>query len=229
MQAGALDLHPSVRILHPVPTLYHPPALLIGLIVGFYWARVLRLVLKVRKRTGRAANFVPPERLGRALRAVWYPTVSLWILLPWLAALWRPVAAQLWYEAPWVAWPAVAVAAVALGLTMVCWRRMGTSWRMGIDPGETTALVVTGPFAWVRHPIYVLSAILMLASLAAVPHPVLAAAAVLHLAFLQWEARREERHLLAAQGEPYRDYLRHVGRFVPKSVKPYDPAGGSAV
>ena len=99
---------------------------------------------------------------------------------------------------------------------------------MGIDPGETTALVITGPFAWVRHPIYALSSALMLASLAAVPHPALAVVAAIHLLFLQWEARREERHLLAAQGETYADYLRHVGRFTPKSAKPYRPAVSTA-
>lgn len=39
------------------------PALCVGLIVAFYWARVIKLVLKTRRLTGRAANFFPPETL----------------------------------------------------------------------------------------------------------------------------------------------------------------------
>lgn len=31
---------------------------------------------------------------------------------------------------------------------------MGDSWRIGVDEQENTTLVRTGPFKWVRHPIY---------------------------------------------------------------------------
>ncbi|HMB96109.1 MAG TPA: hypothetical protein VKK61_08735, partial [Tepidisphaeraceae bacterium] len=57
-------------------------ALCIGLIVAFYWARVLRLVYKARKQTGKSANFLPPEPIGRLLRILWYPTVVIWISQP---------------------------------------------------------------------------------------------------------------------------------------------------
>ena len=43
------------------------PGIVIGLLVGAYWARVLKLVLKARRETGRSANFLPPEPLGRAI------------------------------------------------------------------------------------------------------------------------------------------------------------------
>jgi len=56
--------------------LRNPPALAIGLIVGFYWARVIKLVLRPGVTRAGAANFVPPELLGRVLRIIWYPTVT---------------------------------------------------------------------------------------------------------------------------------------------------------
>jgi hypothetical protein len=31
---------------------------------------------------------------------------------------------------------------------------MGDSWRIGVDPSETTTLVRTGVFGWVRNPIF---------------------------------------------------------------------------
>jgi len=181
------------------------PALAIGLIVGFYWARVIKLVLKTRRDTGRAANFVPPELLGRILRIIWYPTVAAWIVVPLIITFVRRLPPPLvpLYTEPLITWPAVAVASAALYGTLICWRKMGRSWRMGIDPGEKTQLVFTGAYAYVRHPIYALSSLLI------------------HLTFLQWEARREERYLVQLHGADYGSYLSHVGRFVPKALRAY--------
>jgi protein-S-isoprenylcysteine O-methyltransferase Ste14 len=195
-------------------------ALCIGLIVGFYWARVLKLVYKTRKQTGRAANFLPPELLGRVLRILWYPTVVIWILQP-LAVASGIMRARFFH--PILGVIGVLIALFALLATMICWKRMGTSWRMGIDPGEKTQLICTGPYAYVRHPIYALSSLLMLASVIAVPKPLMIVVGLIHLIFLQWEARREEKYLLQTHGEEYGQYLRHVGRFCPRSLSPYQP------
>jgi len=192
------------------------PGLCIGIIVGFYWARVIKLVFKQRRRAGHSANFLPAELLGRTLRLIWYPLVALWIALPLLAAwgLLHPL-----YDLPLVQWGAVAVAVLALALTMVCWKRMGKSWRMGIDPNEKTQLIISGPYAYVRHPIYALSSLLMIASAIAVPSTAMIAIAVIHCALLQWEARREEKYLLQTHGQAYGNYLAGVGRFIPRSLK----------
>jgi protein-S-isoprenylcysteine O-methyltransferase Ste14 len=204
------------------------PALLIGLIVGFYWARVIKLVFKTRRLTGKAANFLPPEKLGALLRTIWYPTVALWVIVPLVCSVYpfadRPAVLA---RATWlpfiVSWVGAAVAFVALYLTMICWRRMGKDWRMGIDPDEKNTLIVTGPYARVRHPIYALSSLLMIASLVAVANVFLLILAVIHLLFLQWEARREERHMLSVHGDTYASYMKQVGRFVPTGR--YTPAG----
>jgi protein-S-isoprenylcysteine O-methyltransferase Ste14 len=189
------------------------PALCIGLVIGAYWARVIKLVMKARRRTGRDANFVPPEPLGRALRVIWYPIVGLWIAYPFFHA-WRPTG--LLYRLPIVRWIAVATAVLAFLATLVCWKKMGKSWRMGIDPNEKTQLVVSGPYAFVRHPIYALSSLLMIASVVAVPTAVMIVVGCIHLFFLQWEARREEQHLVRVHGESYAKYMTTVGRFIPK-------------
>ena len=60
------------------------PAVIVGLIIGIYWLCVLGLVAKTKREVGRAANFVPPERLGRFIRFVWIPLVVAWIFLPLL-------------------------------------------------------------------------------------------------------------------------------------------------
>src|SRR5262245_51560932 len=132
------------------------PAMIVGAILLIYWVRVLQMVRAAKKRAGHDANFIPPEKLGRMLRIIWIPTVALWIFVPLIGsmlniadfALLRP----LFYN-PAVQWIAVAVASAAFIVTWVCWINMGKSWRMGINPGEKTELVFTGPYAFVRHPI----------------------------------------------------------------------------
>lgn len=213
-----------------MPSVTELPPLLAGLVVGFYWARVIKLVIKARRKQGQSVHFVPPEPLGRALRILWYPTVVLWVLLPLAGGLWR--AAPTWIRPdrsmPALHWLGVGAALLCLLATMACWRRMGRHWRMGIDPNERNQLIVNGPFAFVRHPIYALSSLMALATLAAAPTPVLAVVVALHVLFLRWEARREEYHLLTVHGEPYLHYLRHVGRFLPRSLRAYQPPVASA-
>ena len=192
-------------------------ALILGVILAAYWSRVIRMVLKQRRRTGRDANFVPPEPLGRAIRIVWYPVVVAWVAHPFINAYKAHAPSMLAALVRHDALGAVGLvfAMAALAGSWICWKRMGKSWRMGIDPGESTQLIVTGPYAYVRHPIYALSSLLMIASVMVLPSPLMLALAVIHLTFLQWEARREERHLLATHGDAYAAYRARVGRFLP--------------
>ena len=197
----------------------HLPALLVGLIMALYWARVLRLAWKQKRRTGQAANLFPPETVGRLLRIVWFPTIALWIALPICAgsltraspALFRPL-----FQNLWISWIALAIAIGAFVATWICWKKMGTSWRMGIDPNDKTQLIVAGPYARLRHPIYALSSLLMICTMLILPSPVMLAVGIIHLSLLQWEARREEQYLIALHGPSYAQYAARTGRFLPR-------------
>jgi len=202
------------------------PALLLGIIVTVYWARVLKMVVKQRRRTGRDANFVPRETLGRTLRIIWYPAVILWIIIPFVAALWPGRIPGLNpYRLP-IAFPWIAafIAAACLILTWICWRKMGRSWRMGIDPDEKTQLIVSGPYAYVRHPIYALQILLALASMVVILSFAMVVTCGIIIIFLYWEARREEEYLLRLHGEIYGSYKNCVGGFFPRSFVPYRTA-----
>ncbi|MDB5304579.1 MAG: hypothetical protein JWM97_2128 [Phycisphaerales bacterium] len=219
---------PRLYTPHPSPDNSGPmlrslPPVLLGFVLAAYWGRVLRMAYKARRRTGRAANLVPGERLGKILRIVWAPAVLIWVVHPFLTAFLRRPPALLrpiYWSLP-AAWAAFTVAAACLALTVICWKKMGRAWRMGIDPSEQTPLIATGPFAYVRHPIYALSQTMMLASAVMIPSPLMLAAAAIHIALLQWESRREESHMLRVHGEPYARYRAAVGRFVPRSMNPY--------
>jgi len=190
----------------------------LGAIIGAYWLRVSKMARKSRRKTGRGANFIPAEKLGRRLRMVWIPVVAIWIAGPFLSAAARHPPALLrpiWID-PITAWLGAALAGGCFIATIFCWKTMGSSWRMGIDPAERTQLIVSGPYTWLRHPIYALSQMMMLASLVSLPSPLLLIAGTLHLVLLHWEARREECHMLVQHGEVYERYRARVGGFFPK-------------
>ncbi len=191
------------------------PCLIVGILMLAYWGRVARMAYKMRRKTGRAANFIPTEPLGKTLRIIWQPIVWAWIVLPIIAAF-RPAA-----DSPIIQWLGVVLAVAAFLATLSCWRRMGKSWRMGIDPTEKTTLIFTGPYAYVRHPIYGLSSLLMIATVMVLPTPLMMFVAIVHLMLLQWEARREERNLSRLHGQQYDDYRSRTGRFFPASVRAY--------
>jgi protein-S-isoprenylcysteine O-methyltransferase Ste14 len=202
--------------------------------MAIYWQQVAVMVARSRRRSGHGANFLPPEKTGRVIRAIWMPVIALWVLLPFVAFIarnphrfapaLRPMLAM-WHVPTMAKWIAVVVAIVALGATFVCWKRMGKSWRMGIDPNDRTQLISNGPYAYVRHPIYGLSTLLMLTTMLVIPSPLMVAAGVIHIILLQWEARREEMYLWKVHGEEYTRYMEQTGRFFPRWNKVHGMLG----
>ncbi|HXZ86794.1 MAG TPA: isoprenylcysteine carboxylmethyltransferase family protein [Myxococcota bacterium] len=113
---------------------------------------------------------------------------------------------------------AIGLCLLVLGfaLTVVAQRSMGTSWRMGVDRDEQTALVTHGVFARVRNPIYTGILLVLTGMLLLVPGPLAAAALGCTWLGLQIQVRAlEEPYLERVHGERYRSYARRTGRFVP--------------
>src|SRR5688572_5976459 len=118
-----------MRVCHCDARMPYIPALIFGVLLTIYWARVVRLVYKVRSTTGRSANFRPPERLGRALRFLWVPIVIVWIAQGYVAGLIPhdrlPRLVRPLFRNEILAWSSALVGIAALAATMVCWKKMG--------------------------------------------------------------------------------------------------------
>ncbi|HEV7771512.1 MAG TPA: isoprenylcysteine carboxylmethyltransferase family protein [Solirubrobacterales bacterium] len=110
----------------------------------------------------------------------------------------------------------LALASAGIAATFYAQVAMGTSWRIGVDPGERTELVTTGPFALVRNPIFAAMLPTALGLTMLVPSWVaLAGLAGLAVA-LELQVRVvEEPYLLQVHGDAYARYAAGVGRFVP--------------
>ena len=108
---------------------------------------------------------------------------------------------------------------VCPGVAGTLWAQfaMGDSWRIGVDAGARTALVASGPFRWVRNPIYTAMTAATLGLALLVPNPASLLALAALVAAVEIQVRFvEEPHLARAHGEPYRRYAALTGRFLPR-------------
>jgi protein-S-isoprenylcysteine O-methyltransferase Ste14 len=117
----------------------------------------------------------------------------------------------------WLQWLGVAVAVVGTVATVYAQLDMGDSWRIGVDPGETTTLVRGGAFSSVRNPISTAMLTFGAGIALVTPNAVAIAGFVLLFASIELQVRVvEEPYLSTVHGAAYRDYLARVGRFVPR-------------
>jgi len=193
-----------------------------------YWIGVGVMIVRVRRALRRRPDADTQRRFERfnLMWVVWVTLVAAWIGIPWatLAHLGKVPALPSFatgepaYGA--LRWIASMVAVLSLAATIKCWKRMGSNWRMDIGVATRAPLITDGFFAYIRHPIYAFSMLLMLCSVAIVPTLPMLAVAAIHVAMMNAKARSEERHLLAVHGDAYARYLRTSGRFLPRHRSP---------
>lgn len=201
------------------------PLVLLTATIWAYWFSVGFMIVRLRRKTRKLVGLVPEQRVERYMWLVWVPLVAAWCALPYVAQfraeppLGLPEFARLPAYAM-LRWAAAGVALACLLLTIRCWARMGTDWRMDVAVSKPTNLITDGLFRHIRHPIYAFSMLLMLCSAAILPTVPMAVIATIHIVLMNLKARNEERHLLRAHGEAYQRYLARTGRFFPRVAGP---------
>lgn len=135
----------------------------------------------------------------------------------WVAAQFGLIALMLLWPAPdrRQGWPALVL--LATGSTLVLWvfrhNRPG-NFNIVPEPRPGGHLVTTGPYRWVRHPMYV-SLLLFMAGVAVAAHsPVQWELWLALCVVLNFKAAMEER-LLSGIWPDYPAYMQHTKRFVP--------------
>lgn len=104
-----------------------------------------------------------------------------------------------------------------LGLLIAIWARMtlGRNWSGRVTFKENHELIVRGPYAFVRHPIYTAMLLMFLGTAFAIgTGAALLAVPILFLSF--WIKYRQEEALMFEHfGDSYRDYMKRVKAIVP--------------
>jgi len=151
----------------------------------------------------------PPRSVGRWLRSTSNRTFVLWPLL--LMAL------QALHDGGWPHLNLWALPLLAWGYGQYRWVGNLRAEQGGGGPGLSNpplCLVTTGPYAWTRNPMYLghLIFLLGLALLLSGPAWLVFAA---HALWFDRRVRDDEANLRELFGEPCRDYMRRVKRWIP--------------
>ena len=144
-------------------------------------------------------------------------SISIWIgifLGYWLAHT------EAWADTSWhpVILFAVGIASMMIGVAFRFYAIsiLGKyfSMRLAIQPGQI--VVQDGPYRWIRHPSYT-GALITLFGVGLALGNWLSLIVILVAGFIGYSYRAmvEERTLLVALGDPYREYMKHTKRFIP--------------
>jgi protein-S-isoprenylcysteine O-methyltransferase Ste14 len=101
------------------------------------------------------------------------------------------------------------------GSALAIWARMSLGARWGVRPSEhdPPEIVTTGPFAYVRHPLYAGIIAMLIGS--AINNPAAYVDILLGVVSLAILARHEERDMLRLLPDAYGAYRQRTKRFVP--------------
>lgn len=157
-------------------------------------------------------------RLFVILRAVLY-AVGFVLLWWWLAVLMRPFDARLTVTIPaWAlpfGWALVVLSAVVTFWCVSTFATRGRGTPAPFDPPRE--FVAMGPYRYVRNPMYIGAAGVILGAGLIVRSPSIVGLAVLFLVFFHlFVLLYEEPTLESRFGEPYRHYKSSVHRWIPR-------------
>jgi len=169
-----------------------------------YWwisSRAVKATVQRESPTSRFAYIVP-------LIAAGYLLAARSVRVPFLDE--RFVA-----RSPWTF--GVASALTAAGLLFAVWarRHLGANWSGTVTIKQGHELIVTGPYAFVRHPIYTGLLVAIAGSALAVGEWRGVAAIALAALSFAMKLRLEERFMEQQFGDAYREYRRRVPALVP--------------
>jgi protein-S-isoprenylcysteine O-methyltransferase Ste14 len=154
---------------------------------------------------------------GKAMMTV----IKLAGLILWLS----PVAYLI--RPQWMAWTKIGLSSeirwigVVFGILCVA----GIYWLFstigsGITPTSATrkqhTLVISGPYRWVRHPLYTIGSSLFVAFGTMADNWFIAILGILTFILMAIRTPKEEANLIDKFGDEYREYMKRTGRFLPK-------------
>jgi protein-S-isoprenylcysteine O-methyltransferase Ste14 len=127
-----------------------------------------------------------------------------------------------WVEASSIALPGwlrlAGVGVGAAGVALFAWmfRHLDLNVTSTAEPREHASLVTSGPYRWVRHPMYSAALTLALAATCLTANGIVGVGGAVMFGLLAARSRIEEERLVAKFGERYRDYQAKTGRFLPR-------------
>lgn len=170
----------------------------------------------LRRRADRLGGAVPRAADGRAMQIalatsalIFYGSVLVWLIYP-PALAWAAIALPA--GARWLG-AALVAAGMALGVWAIA--HLGRNVTPTHVAREDASLVTSGPYRYVRHPLYASGLLLLPGCVLATSNVLVLTAGVAGLVAILIRVRREEAELVRRFGAAYTSYMTRTGRIVP--------------
>src|SRR3989338_3574926 len=141
--------------------------------------------------------------------AMWLSLLAYLINPRWMA----------WSQLPlplWLRWTGAGLAGAAVPLLFWMFYSLGLNVTDTVAIRREHRLVTSGPYRWIRHPLYSFGTLLLLGFSLLAASWFIAAAAVTGGILLARRTPIEEARLLEQFGEEYHSYIQRTGRFLPR-------------
>ena len=119
-----------------------------------------------------------------------------------------------YHSSPAVGWIGAALAVIGVGYAIYARRYLGQNWGMPMRVKEDPDLVTSGPYAYVRHPIYSGMLLTMIGSLAAAGVAWLIIL-VIYFVYFVYSAKKEEKLLAETFPDTYPAYKARTKMLIP--------------
>jgi protein-S-isoprenylcysteine O-methyltransferase Ste14 len=138
-----------------------------------------------------------------------FASLVVYFLLP----LW-----SLWFHLPFpslIRWVGVILGISSLPLIIWIHRTLGRYYAAELRLIDEHAIITTGPYSRVRHPMYTVFILITLSILLVIANLFVTIFALLIIIMLYPISKREEQMLITQFGDQYHDYMQRTGRFLP--------------
>ena len=115
----------------------------------------------------------------------------------------------------WLRWAGAGLASAALPLFLWTHQELGKNWSIALATKERQTLVSSGPYRWVRHPMYTAISAWWLGSFLLSANWVVGVAALGLGLLCAARVGDEEALMIDEFGDQYRSYMKRTGRFLP--------------
>jgi len=116
----------------------------------------------------------------------------------------------------WLRWAGVALGVCSFGLYAWAQATLGKAWSPHLQMREEHGLITTGPYAWIRHPIYLALLVFLTGIALSTANWFFIALLVVSIIVLALRIPKEEQMMIEEFGEAYKEYVEKTGIFIPK-------------
>jgi protein-S-isoprenylcysteine O-methyltransferase Ste14 len=179
----------------------------------------LRLYFRIRSGLFREPLYSPKEPIG-------YIVFRSIVGVPLLLAVFLYCFSPGRYAWSYLALPVVlripGVVLAVLALLLLAWahRTLGGNFTTSLAPKNSHSIILSGPYALIRHPMYLAYFLLFIAAFLISENWVIGMTGLTIIGMLMTVRRvREERFLIERFGDTYREYREKTGAFFPRPGK----------